>query len=583
MTVQNGNNLVNAGTQQALAATSNAHPVIRDLAGLTIARQVGLMLGLALSVALGVAVVLWSQAPSYGLLFSEVGDKDASEILEVLEAQGVKYKVESGSGAIMVPAEKIHELKLKLASQGLPRSKSLGYDLLDKDQGFGASKSVEALRFQRALEGEIAQTIMSIQNVKAARVLLAMPQQSVFVRDRKKPSASVMVNLYQGRSLEKEQIESIVHLVASSVPLLEAEQVTVVDQKGQLLNSKDSSSEVYLASKQLEYKKNIEEHLMERIANILTPLVGPNGMRVQLSADVDFTQTEKTQEMFNPEVSVLRSEQTAEEKNTLSAVQGVPGALSNQPTPAGTAPETVTAKSAEKNAANTENGSSSKSATRNFELDKTITHTRMGTGAVSRLSVAVVVDDRHTVGKDGKVVNQSYSSEDINRLSDLVKQAVGFNNSRGDQVTVTNVAFNPGEEMENLPETPFWEQVWFADLMKQLIAAATILFLLLGVLRPAVRGLIGRSAEEKKTGNMAAADANHSSMSGGASHGDKSAPEATPATQKTANPALASEREEFSLLTAPQSYERQMEYVQRLVDENPKLVVQTIKAWIKDE
>jgi flagellar M-ring protein FliF len=577
MSVQNGNNLVNAAAPQVLAATTDAHPVIKGLAGLTVARQIGLMLGLALSMAIGVAVVLWSQAPSYGLLFAEVGDKDASAILEVLESEGVKYKVESGSGAIMVPAEKIHELKLKLASQGLPRSKSLGYDLLDKDQGFGASKSVEALRFQRALEGEIAQTIMSIQNVKSARVLLAMPQQSVFVRDRKKPSASVMVNLYQGRSLAKEQIESIVHLVASSVPMLEAEQVTVVDQKGQLLNSKDSSSEVYLASKQLEYKKNIEEHLMERIANILTPLVGANGMRVQLSADVDFTQTEKTQEMFNPEVSVLRSEQTAEEKNTLSAVQGVPGALSNQPTPAGTAPETVTAKGTEKDAANPGNGSSSKSATRNFELDKTITHTRLGSGAVSRLSVAVVVDNRHTVDKDGKLVNQPYSAEDITQFSDLVKQAVGFNNSRGDQVTVTNVAFNPNEEMENLPEIPFWEQVWFAGLMKQLIAAGTILFLLLGVLRPAVRGLIGKNVEEKKTENPASADAEDSSI-GGASPGDKSVPEAMPA-----NPALALENEEFSLLTAPQSYERHMEYIQRLVDENPKLVVQTIKTWIKDE
>lgn len=586
MSVQSGNNLVNAGAQQVLAATSNAHPAIKGLAGLPIARQVGLMLGLALSVAIGVAVVLWSQAPSYGLLFNEVGDKDASEILGVLEAEGVKYKVESGSGTIMVPADKVHELKLKLASQGLPRSKSLGYDLLDKDQGFGTSKSVEALRFQRALEGEIAQTIMSIQNVKSARVLLAMPQQSVFVRDRKKPSASVMVNLYQGRSLDKEQIESIVHLVASSVPLLDAEQVTVVDQKGQLLNSKDSSSEVYLASKQLEYKKNIEEHLMERIANILTPLVGPNRMRVQLSADVDFTQTEKTQEMFNPEVSVLRSEQTSEEKNSLGAAQGVPGALSNQPIPAGTAPETVTAKGSDKSVstATAGSGSSSKSATRNFELDKTITHTRLGTGAVHRLSVAVVVDDRHALSKDGKMTNQPYTPEDINRFSDLVKQAVGFDNTRGDQVTVTNVAFTPNEEMENLPEIPFWEQVWFADLMKQLIAAATILFLLFGVLRPAVRGLIGRNADEKKAESAADGEGQHSPLSGaGASTENKSIPVAMPADQKTATQALASEREEFSLLTAPQSYERHMEYVQRLVDENPKLVVQTIKAWIKDE
>ncbi|WP_031431553.1 flagellar basal-body MS-ring/collar protein FliF [Methylomicrobium agile] len=592
MSVQNGNNLMNAGTQDltnagvqgALAVTGNAHPVMQGLAGLPLTRQIGLMLGLALSVAVGVAVVLWSQAPSYGLLFSEVGDKDASEILEILESEGVKYRVESGSGAIMVPADKVHELKLKLASQGLPKSKSLGYDLLDKDPGFGTSKSVEALRFQRALEGEIAQTVMSIQNVKSARVLLAMPQQSVFVRDRKKPSASVMVNLYQGRSLDKEQIQSIVHLVASSVPLLEAEQVTVVDQKGQLLNSKDSSSEVYLASRQLEYKKNIEEHLMERIANILTPLVGSNGMRVQLSADVDFTQTEKTQEMFNPDGSVLRSEQAAEEKNTLSAVQGVPGALSNQPTPAGTAPEKVTAADSQKNAANTENGSFSKSTTRNFELDKTITHTRMGTGAISRLTVAVVVDDRHTVGKDGKAANQPYTADDINRLGDLVKQTVGYDSKRGDQVTVTNVSFNPNEEMESLPEIPVWEQVWFAELMKQLIAAATILLLLFGVLRPAVRGLIGRVDDKKEPDKAeAAAAANNASVDGNPP-ADKAVPEAVPADDRRAeHAALASARDEFSLLSAPQSYERHMEYVQRLVDENPKLVVQTIKAWIKDE
>ena len=195
----------------------------------------------------------------------------------------------------------VNEVKLKLAALGLPRSNSLGYELLDKDQGFGASKSVEMVRFQRALEGEIAQTIMAIQNVKTARVLLAIPVQSVFVRERKKPSASVIVNLYQGRSLDKGQIESIIHLVASSVPQLEAEQVTVVDQKGRLLNSKDSSSVSYLTSKQFEYKKNIEEHLMERIANILSPLVG-DGMRVQISADVDFTETDKTQELFNPQI-----------------------------------------------------------------------------------------------------------------------------------------------------------------------------------------------------------------------------------------------------------------------------------------
>lgn len=581
MSVQSGNNLVNTGNQQVLADRSGAHPVMKGLAGLTLARQIGLMLGLALSVAIGVAVVLWSQTPSYSLLFSQIADKDATEILEALDAQGIDYKVETGSGAIMVPTDKVHELKLKLAAQGLPRSKSLGYDLLDKDQGFGTSKSVEALRFQRALEGEIAQTIMSIQNVKSARVLLAMPQQSVFVRDRKKPSASVMVNLYQGRSLDKGQIESIVHLVASSVPLLDAEQVTVVDQKGQLLNSKDSSSDIYLASKQLEYKKNVEEHLMERIANILTPLVGSNGMRAQLSADVDFTQTEKTQEMFNPEVSVLRSEQTAEEKSTASTAQGVPGALSNQPTLAGTAPETLAQKNAENSTANGP-GSSSKSATRNFELDKTITHTRLGTGGVRRLTVAVVVDDRHTVGSDGKGKTQPYTPEDISRFTELVKQAVGFDGARGDQVTVTNVAFNPEEEIESLPEAPFWEKAGFADLMKQFIAVLTVLFLLFGVLRPVMRGLVKREDADKKIENQT--DAETMNASGEADpDGEHSVPVAVPAEQKTVREALSSDISEFSLLSAPQSYEKQLEYVQRLVDENPKLVVQTIKAWIRDE
>ena len=500
MSEQNGNNLVETtGIQQALAAKSDAHPAMKGLAELTIARQLGLMLGLALSVAIGVAIVLWSQAPSYGRLFSEIGEKDVAEILEVLNTQGIKYKVETGSGAIMVPIDDVSEIKLKLAALGLPRSNSLGYELLDKDQGFGSSKSVEMVRFQRALEGEIAQTIMSIQNVKTARVLLAIPVQSVFVRDRKKPSASVIVNLYQGRSLDKGQIESIIHLVASSVPQLEAEQVTVVDQKGRLLNSKDSSSVSYLTSKQFEYKKNIEEHLMERIANILSPLVG-DGMRVQISADVDFTETDKTQELFNPQSSALRSEQTSEEQSTLPATQGVPGALSNQPTPAGTAPETTTDTRFSNGFKNCRHapGSSAKNATRNFELDKTITHTRLATGVLHRLSVAVVVDDRHIAQADGKIKIQPYTPEDINRFSDLVKQAVGFDSARGDQVTVTNVAFKIPEELEALPEIPVWEQGWFLDLMKQVAAVLAVLFLLFGVLRPTMRSLAGRDKEEKK-------------------------------------------------------------------------------------
>jgi flagellar M-ring protein FliF len=490
----------------------------------------------------------------------------------------------------------VSAVKLKLAAQGLPKSNSLGYELLDKEQGFGASKSVETVRFQRALEGEIARTIMSIQNVKSARVLLAMPVQSVFVRERKKPSASVIVNLYQGRSLDKGQVESIIHLVASSVPQLDAEQVTVVDQKGQLLNSNDSSVAGNLTSKQFEYKKNIEEHLMGRIQNILSPLVGGDGMRVQISADVDFTETDRTQEMFNPDLPALRSEQTSEEQSSLSATQGVPGALSNQPTPAGTAPEATpapattaaNAPAAPASAATSPGaapGSVAKNATRNYELDKTITHTRLATGALRRLSVAVVVDDRHIAQGDGAVKAQPYSQEDIHRFSDLVKQAVGFDSSRGDQVTVTNVTFKIDELVESLPAVPVWEQGWFLDLMKQVAAALAVLFLLFGVLRPTMRSLVARDVEEKKAAALAEAQEKAAATGGTIRFNEQGAPVAVPAGQQNVSFTMPTEMEmqDLLLLDVPQSYEHRLEYVKRLVDDDSKVVAQVIKSWIKKD
>lgn len=592
MSEEIGNNLVpTTGIQQALVAKSEAHPAMKGLSELTIGRQLGLMLGLAFSVAIGVAIVLWSQAPSYGRLFSEIGEKDVAEILSVLDTQGIKYKVETGSGAITVPIDQVDEVKLKLAALGLPKSNSLGYELLDKDQGFGSSKSVEAVRFQRALEGEIAQTIMTIQSVKTARVLLAMPVQSVFVRDRKKPSASVIVTLYQGRSLDKGQIESIIHLVASSVPQLESEQVTVVDQKGRLLNSNDSSSIGYLTSKQFDYKKNVEEHLMERINNILSPLVG-DGMRVQISADVDFTETDKTQEMFNPKSPVLRSEQTSEEKNTLPPTQGIPGALSNQPTPAGVAPDpaaTTNSTSATGSTANststTESGSSSKNATRNFELDKTITRTRLATGVLSRLSVAVVVDDRHTVQADGKITAEPYTPEDIARFSDLVKQAVGFDSNRGDQVTVNNVAFKIPEALEVLPEIPVWKQGWFFDLMKQVAAVLAVLLLIFFVLRPTMRRLAESDVARKNADALAEEQAKIEEMGGIVTYNYRQdgIPVATPAPALPGQEsnALPTYMDDLLLTDMPPSYEKRLEYLQRVVDNDPKLVAQIIKRWVR--
>ncbi len=600
MSEQSGNSLIESGREHEsnaagkgrlegeashmLAAKVDAHPAIKGLAGLTIARQLGLMLGLALSVAIGVAIVLWSQEPSYGRLYADIGESDVAEILEILSKESIEYKVEPGSGAIMVPMDEVSAVKLKLAAQGLPKSASMGYELLDKDQGFGTSKSVEIVRFQRALEGEIARTIMSIQNIKTARVLLAIPVQSVFVRERKKPSASVMVNLYQGRSLDKGQVESIIHLVASSVPQLEAAQVTVVDQKGRLLNSNDSSAAGNMTSKQFEYKKNIEEHLMSRIQNILSPLVGNDGMRVQISADVDFTETDRTQEIFNPDLPALRSEQTSEEQSALSAIQGVPGALSNQPTPAGTAPEATVPGTAPAGSA-APFGSVAKNATRNYELDKTITHTRLATGRLRRLSVAVVVDDRHLLQSDGTFKGQAFSQEDVNRFSDLIKQAVGFDSSRGDQVTVTNVAFKMDELVEALPTIPVWEQGWFLDLMKQAAAVLAVLFLLFGVLRPTMRSLVGRDIEEKKALALAEAEERAAASGGSVRLDEQGMPLAVPAGQENVKFSMPNEMEmqDLLLLDVPQSYEHRLEYVKRLVDDDSKVVAQVIKSWVKKD
>ena len=579
------------GLQQALKAKAEAHPAVKGLSELSIARQIGIMLGLALSVAIGVAIVLWAQEPSYARLYSEIGEKDVAEILEVLNTQGIKYKVETGSGAIMVPPDQVNEIKLKLAGMGLPKTNSVGYELLSKDQGFGTSKSLELVRFQRALEGEIAQTIMSIQSVKSARVLLALPQQSVFVRERKKPSASVVVNLYQGRSLDKGQIESIIHLVASSVPQLEADQVTVVDQKGQLLNSKDGASVSYLTSKQFEYKKNVEEHLMERIENIMAPLVG-DGMRVQVSADIDFTETDKTQELFDPKSSVLRSEQTSEEVNKLGGTQGVPGALSNQPAAAGTAPETNPAnpQGAAGNAAKgtgadtvTATGSSAKNATRNFEVDKTITHIRSATGSLRRLSVAVVVDDQRIAQADGKVTNQPYKPEDITRFTDLVKQAVGFDNARGDQVTVSNVAFKAPEAAEELPAVPLWQQNWFLSLMKQLGAVLTVAFILFGVLRPTMRNLSGLNRAAAAAALAEGDAASAAVVTGELVDDPEKSGVAALASQQQGQAALPHSIDELLQDNAnvPQHYGQRIEYLQNIVEENPQLVAQVLKRWVR--
>ncbi len=532
-------------------------------------RQLGIMLGIAASVAIGVAVVLWSQTPNYALLYSSMAEKEVSEVLDSLNKLNIDYKIDAASGSVLVPAGKLDELRLKLAGQGLPRGGGIGFELLEKESSFGTSQLVEQARYQRAIEGEIARSITSIQNVRSARIHLALPKQSAFVRKRKKASASVFVNLYSGRGLEKGQVEAIVHLVASSVPQLESSNVTLVDQSGRLLSSESGSSDVLLTSKQFDYKQQVENHLIDRIETILTPLVGSSGMRAQVTADIDFTITERTQDSYNPEMPSLRSEQTEEQLSQTSSVQGVPGALSNQPPAAGVAPETATTEGAV--AGDSQPLNSTKRATRNFELDKTITHTRLASGEIGRLSVAVVIDDQHLLGQDGNATQKAYTEEELMRMTSLVKQAVGFDVVRGDVVTVSNISFKMPEVLEALPELEIWEQGWFWDVVKQALGGLVVLFLIFGVLRPTLRSLM--KPVEIKT------------ISDAGEGVDVDGQKALPAGAEGGMSSASGEagEEEILMLDSPSGYEKRVEFAQKMVDDDPKRVAQVVKTWVSTD
>jgi flagellar M-ring protein FliF len=531
---------------------------------LTWGRRLGVLATVALAVALGVAVMLWGSSPDYKPLFLDLGENQAGEILEALDKLQVKYKVDHKSGSILVPADKVHELRLRLAAQGLPKADETGYEILEKAPNLGLSRALEQARYQHALEGEIARSVMTLEGVKAARVHLALPKESVFVRQRKPPSASVVLQLVPGHELKRDQIQAIVHLVASSVPRLSPDKVTVVDQYGHLLNSPErDQDQLALTDKQFEYKKKVEEYLAERIETLLAPLVGREALRAQVAVDIDFTQVERTEELYNPDLPALRSEQQEQKESRQESAQGVPGALTNQPPAAGTAPEV--AQGSGNNPSNTPL-ESQKKLVRNYELDRTISHVRGTPGAIRRLTVAVAVDDVKLPQADGTVVTRPYTQEELDNLLALVKQAVGYDASRGDQVTVTNVAFRGNAEIA-LPPLPLWQQPWVWSLGKQLAAFLAVLILIFAVLRPLLRALLPPPPEP-------VAEA-------------QEAPEASVEEKAQAAEAnaltLEQESAELLRLTGPQSYEKRLEFVHRLIDQDPDRVAQVIKNWILED
>ncbi len=465
-------------------------------------RQLGLLMSLALVVVFAIALGSWAFKPSYQVLLPGMSEKDKAQAMTVLARQGIAHKLDSNSGMLMVPATKVHEARLHLATEGLPRAESSGFELLDQDQGIGTSRLQETARYQRALEGELARSIMTINTVDSARVHLALPRQTVFLRDRVQPSASVLVNLHPGRTLDDVQIAGIVHMVASSVPELLAERVTVLDQRGRLLSQNTENGTGTgngLATWQLDYTRRLEELYRARIEDILSPMVGTHGLRAQVTADVDFTQVESTQEIFDNERQVLRSEQLSEDQSIGSALGGVPGALSNQPPGAGVAQLGQVAATGQgvlldETEATTDTRPVNRStrSTRNFEVDRTISHIRQAPASLRRLSVAVVVDHRDAIGAEGQRVREPRDEAELNYMRALVMEAVGFSEDRGDRVNLVNASFLDMMEVgEPLAGPALWEQAWVRDLAKQILGGIGLLLLFLFIGRPVLRSLTG--------------------------------------------------------------------------------------------
>jgi flagellar M-ring protein FliF len=454
--------------------------------------RVALMLVVAALLAVVTASWMWSRSPDYRILYTNIQERDGGAIVAALGQMNVPYRFNEGGNAILVPAESVHDVRLKLASQGLPKGGSFGFELME-NQKLGATQFQEQVTYQRALEGELARSVQSLAAVQSARVHLAVPKQTSFLRERAKVSASVLVNLYPGRVLERGQVAGIVHLVAASVPELSTTNVSVIDQNGTLLSAPSDGSAMNLDPGQHAHMQLVENNYARRIVDLLEPLLGRANVRAQVAADLDFSTVESTAESYRPNKdgveAAIRSQQTSESNQPGGGMaQGVPGAMSNQPTSAQVPASPATAAGLGGSA-----NSLRKDQTTQYELDRTVRHTRQPVGAVKRLSVAVVVNHRKGApGKDGKSVTAPLSEDEMKQITALAKEAIGFSEKRGDTVNVVNAAFSI-EAPEVVAETPIWQQpdslAFGKEIGKNLLALALALFIVLGVLRPLIRQL----------------------------------------------------------------------------------------------
>ncbi len=447
-------------------------------------RQGLLLVAIAASVAIGTIGALWSREPNMSLLYASLAQDDAASIVQSLQAAGIEYQLDAAGQSVMVPAKKVHDARLHLAGEGLPQTGGVGLELMREDPGFGVSQFMETARYHHALETELSRSIVRLAAVKDARVHLALARQSVFVRDRIPSSASVLLSVHPGRRMQADQVSAIVHLVASSVPEMDPDQVTVIDQQGRLLNSPGENDDYALSAAQFEHRKRVEDSYARSIEDLLAPVLGFGRVRAKVVADLDFTISEQTQESFDPDRVAVRSEQTSfEERTGEREPAGIPGALSNQPPVAGNP--------AQQNFAETDRPvNRSRNDVRNFEVDRTVSHTRRATGEVRRLSVAVLVDETPVVASDGTSSGGPLEPADIERLTALVKEAVGFDDARGDTIQLVNTSFRGAGAPDGIEPLKFWELPLFRDLVRQGFGVLLAIAVIFGLLRPAVRSLV---------------------------------------------------------------------------------------------
>ncbi|MEA9599064.1 flagellar basal-body MS-ring/collar protein FliF [Polynucleobacter sp. AP-Sanab-80-C2] len=522
-------------------------------------KKVLLSAGIAAVIAIMAVFWIWSQGPKYKVVFSNFNDKDGGAIVSVLEQQNIPYKLADGGASILVPAELVYQTRLKLAAMGLPRGGNVGFELLE-NQKFGVSQFVEQVNFQRALEGELERSIQSISGVEGARVHLAIPKTSVFVRDAQKPTASVLVKLMQGRTLDQNQVSAIAHLISSSVPNLSLASVDIVDQTGSLLSDAKKGGSKTLDANQLKYVEDLQKNIVSRVQAIITPIVGEKNVRAEANVEIDFSNTEEANEIYKPnqkpEVAVIRSLQTNESIVPSGSTNGgVPGALSNQPPANATAPLNTTNNAAPggaaagagagaNNAAAQNPMSTQRNSITNYEIDKTISFTQKSMGGVKRLSVGIVVNNKADVDAEGKPTTRPLNDAEKQQIIDLAKQAMGFNETRGDTLSVVNTPFTPAKEAD-VSELPVWKDPVYIEMAKnigQILVGLIVLFIMY---RKAIKPMLA---------NLLAPD---------------EAPVIDDSLDENGRP--------IPKLTP---YQKDLKTIQALAKENPKVVADVVAGWV---